>query len=336
MTKFFLFLAETGFIPDALVKISAKFISKKRLNDSSIKSSKSKIIDLLSSGTVAEKTNDANEQHYEVPPNFFKEVLGANLKYSCSLFDDVDDLNSAEIKMLDLYIKRADIKDGQNILDLGCGWGSFSLYAARRYPNSRITSVSNSIDQINYIQNEAKNRGLNNIEAIKMDVNNLDLDNKFDRIISIEMFEHLRNYKLILNSLNDLLKDDGRLFIHIFCNKELTYLYEIKNNFDWMTKYFFLGGIMPSKDIFKYFDEDLVVINQWTVNGNHYSKTCKAWLKNHYRNKAKILEIFNSHYDRPIVWFNRWRIFFLSCEAFFSLNEGNEYFVSHYLLKKRI
>ena len=129
---------------------------------------------------------------------------------------------------------------------------------------------------------------------------------------------------------------DLRLFIHIFCNKELTYLYEIKNNFDWMTKYFFLGGIMPSKDIFKYFDEDLVVINQWTVNGNHYSKTCKAWLKNHYRNKAKILEIFNSHYDRPIVWFNRWRIFFLSCEAFFSLNEGNEYFVSHYLLKKRI
>ena len=336
MTKFFLFLAETSFIPDALVKISAKFISKKRLNDSSIKSSKSKIIDLLSTGIVAEKTNDANEQHYEVPPNFFKEVLGANLKYSCSLFDDVDDLNSAEIKMLDLYIKRADIKDGYNILDLGCGWGSFSLYVAKRYPNSRITSVSNSIDQINYIQNEAKNRGLNNIEAIKMDVNNLDLDNKFDRIISIEMFEHLRNYKLILNSLNDLLKDDGRLFIHIFCNKELTYLYEIKNNFDWMTKYFFLGGIMPSKDIFKYFDEDLVVINQWTVNGTHYSKTCKAWLKNHYRNKDKILEIFNSHYDRPIVWFNRWRIFFLSCEAFFSLNEGNEYFVSHYLMKKRI
>jgi len=336
MTKFFLFLAEIGYIPDSLVKISAKFISKKRLNDSSIKSSKSKIIDLLSSGTVAEKTNDANEQHYEVPPNFFKEVLGPNLKYSCSLFDDVDDLYSAEIKMLDLYIKRADIKDGQNILDLGCGWGSFSLYVAKRYPNARVTSVSNSIDQINYIQNEAKNRSLNNIEAIKMDVNNLELDNKFDRIISIEMFEHLRNYKLILNSLNDLLKDDGRLFIHIFCNKELTYLYEIKNNFDWMTKYFFLGGIMPSKDIFKYFDEDLVVIDQWTVNGNHYSETCKAWLKNHYRNKDKILEIFNSHYDRPNVWFNRWRIFFLSCEAFFSINEGNEYFVSHYLLKKRI
>lgn len=336
MTKFFLFLAEIGFIPDTLVKISAKFISKKRLNDSSIKSGKSKIIDLLSSGTVAEKTNDANEQHYEVPPNFFKEVLGVNLKYSCSLFDDVDDLNSAEIKMLDLYIKRADIKDGQNILDLGCGWGSFSLYVAEKYPNVRVTSVSNSIDQISYIQNEAKNRGFKNIKAIKMDVNNLELDHKFDRIISIEMFEHLRNYKLILNSLNSLLKDDGRLFIHIFCNKELTYLYEIKNDFDWMTKYFFLGGIMPSKDIFKYFDEDLIVIDQWTVNGNHYSETCRGWLKNHYKNKDKILNIFNSHYDRPIIWFNRWRIFFLSCEAFFSLNEGNEYFVSHYLLKKRI
>ena len=336
MTKFFLFLAEIGFIPDSIVKISAKFISKKRLNDTSIKSGKSKIIDLLSSGIVAEKTNDANEQHYEVPPNFFKEVLGTNLKYSCSLFDGVDDLNSAEIKMLDLYIKRAEIKDGQNILDLGCGWGSFSLYVAKKYPNIRVTSVSNSIDQINYIHNEAKNRGLKNIEAIKMDVNNLELDNKFDRIISIEMFEHLRNYKLILKSLNGLLRDDGRLFIHIFCNKELTYLYEIKNNFDWMTKYFFLGGIMPSKDIFKYFDEDLIIINQWNVNGSHYSKTCRGWLKNHYKNKDNILEIFKSHYDRPIVWFNRWRIFFLSCEAFFSLKNGNEYFVSHFLLKKRI
>ena len=168
-----------------------------------------------------------------------------------------------------------------------------------------------------------------------MDVNNLDLNKKFDRIISIEMFEHVRNYKLILKALNNLLKPDGILFIHIFCHKKLTYFYEMKNSFDWMTKYFFQGGIMPSKDIFEHFDEDFKIVNQWDINGNHYSKTLKAWLSKHYRNKKKILDIFQGHYDNPKVWFNRWRIFFLSCEAFFALNNGEEYFVSHYLLEKR-
>ena len=163
----------------------------------------------------------------------------------------------------------------------------------------------------------------------------LSLVGTFDRLISIEMFEHLRNYKLILSSLNNLLKPDGRLFIHIFCHKKLTYFYEMKNNFDWMTKYFFQGGIMPSKDIFEYFDDELEIINQWDINGNHYSKTCKAWLNNHYKNRKKILDIFHKHYDKPKIWFNRWRIFFLSCEAFFALNNGKEYFVSHYLLKKK-
>ena len=152
------------------------------------------------------------------------------------------------------------------------------------------------------------------IEAIKMDVNKLELNKKFDRIISIEMFEHLRNYKLILNTLNDLLKDDGRLYTY-FCNKELTYLYEIKNDFDWMTKYFFEGGIIPSQDIFKYFNDELEVVNQWDVNGNHYAKTCKSWLDNHYKNKDKILDVFDKHYDE-LIWFNRWRIFFLSCKPF--------------------
>ena len=236
--------------------------------------------------------------------------------------------------MLKLYIDRADIKDGHEVLDLGCGWGSFSLYIAERYPDINVTSVSNSSDQIAYIKNEVHKRGLSNIKAFRMDVNNLELNKQFDRIVSIEMFEHLRNYKLILNSLNHALKSDGKLFIHIFCHKKLTYLYEVKNNLDWMTKYFFQGGIMPSKDIFQYFEGELEMINQWDINGNHYSKTCKAWLKNHYKNKKKILDIFDKHYDEPKIWFNRWRIFFLSCEAFFALNNGKEYFVGHYLFKK--
>jgi|TARA_A100001011_G_scaffold394572_1_gene487277 cyclopropane-fatty-acyl-phospholipid synthase len=334
MTRFLLSLAESGFIPDVLIKIAARYISNKRLNEQSVDDNKDKIITVLSRGAVAEKTYDANEQHYEVPPEFFKYVLGTNLKYSCSLFNDVDSLDDAEESMLKLYMDRADIKDGHEVLDLGCGWGSFSLYVAERYPNINITSVSNSSDQIAYIKNEAHKKDLLNIKAFRMDVNNLELNKQFDRIVSIEMFEHLRNYKLILNSLNHALKPDGKLFIHIFCHKKLTYLYEMKNNLDWMTKYFFQGGIMPSKDIFQYFEGELEIINQWDINGNHYSKTCKAWLNNHYKNKKKILDIFEKHYDEPKIWFNRWRIFFLSCEAFFALNNGKEYFVGHYLFKK--
>ena len=334
MTKFLLSIAEVGLIPDVFIKTAVRFITKKRLNESGIHENKLNVIKSISEGGIAEKTDDANEQHYEVPPEFFKYALGKNLKYSCSFFDKTDSLDEAEKSMLELYIERADIQEGHDILDLGCGWGSFSLYVAEKYPSVSITAVSNSKDQITFIQNEAKRRGLFNIMASKMDVNNLDLDNKFDRIVSIEMFEHLRNYKLILNSLNSLLKPDGRLFVHIFCHKELTYFYEIKNSYDWMTKYFFEGGIMPSQDIFKYFDDELEVINQWDVNGNHYAQTCKAWLNNHYKNKDKILDIFDKHYDKPKIWFNRWRIFFLSCEAFFAINNGREYFVSHYLLKK--
>ena len=334
MTKFLLSIAELGLIPDVFIKTAVRFITKKRLNESGIHENNLNVIKSISEGGIAEKTDDANEQHYEVPPEFFKYALGKNLKYSCSFFDKTDSLDEAEKSMIELYIERADIQEGHDILDLGCGWGSFSLYVAEKYPSVSITAVSNSKDQIAFIQNEAKRRGLFNIKASKMDVNNLDLDNKFDRIVSIEMFEHLRNYKLILNSLNSLLKPDGRLFVHIFCHKELTYFYEIKNNYDWMTKYFFEGGIMPSQDIFKYFDDELEVINQWDVNGNHYAQTCKAWLNNHYKNKDKILDIFDKHYDKPKIWFNRWRIFFLSCEAFFAINNGKEYFVSHYLLKK--
>ena len=334
MTRFFLSLAESGFIPDTIIKIAARYISNRRLNQDFTGDNKDKIINKLSKGVVAEKTYNANEQHYEVPPEFFNFVLGVNLKYSCSLFDRVDSLDEAEESMLKLYIERAGIKNGHEVLDLGCGWGSFSLYVAERYPNIQITSISNSNDQITFIKKEAQKRGLLNIKALKMDVNNLKLNKHFDRIISIEMFEHLRNYKLIMNSLNNLLKPDGRLFIHIFCHKEHTYFYEIKNNLDWMTKYFFQGGIMPSKDIFEYFDDELEIVNQWDINGNHYSKTCKAWLNNHYKNKKKILDIFKRHYDEPKIWFNRWRIFFLSCEAFFALNNGREYFVSHYLFKK--
>ena len=334
MTKIILHLTEKGFIPDFLIKKAALYLSKKRLVEPNVGKNKEKVIKLLSDGDIAEKTVDANEQHYEVPPEFFRKVLGKRLKYSCSLFNDQESLDEAEVKMLDLYIDRAGITNGQEILDLGCGWGSFSLYVAAKFPESKITSLSNSIDQINFINNQAETRNLKNINALKMDVNELTLNKKFDRILSIEMFEHLRNYQSILASLSNLLLEDGKLFIHIFCNKEVAYFYEVKNDLDWMTKYFFLGGIMPSRDIFSYFNENLTLVNQWDVNGNHYSRTSKGWLENLYRNKKEIMDIFRDHYDEPIIWFNRWRVFFLTCEVFFGMNKGNEFFVSHYLFEK--
>ena len=331
-----IWLAERGWIPDFLLRIAVKFISKARIKKSSSFSEKLDVISSLRDGPIAELTPFANKQHYEVPPAFFEKVLGSKLKYSCSLFsDNQKSLNDAETEMLKTYIERANIRSKQEILDLGCGWGSFSLYAAQKFPNSNFTAVSNSGDQINFIKSKAKELGITNLLALKQDMNQLNLKNNFDRIVSIEMFEHMRNYKNLLQRLSNLMTDDGLLFVHIFCHRQSAYFYEIKNQWDWMTKYFFTGGIMPSKDIFEFFDKDLTVAESWEINGKHYSKTSKSWLKNIDKNSKIVKQILNQHYDEKNIWFNRWRIFFLACEEFFKINDGKEWFVSHYLLEKK-
>ena len=334
MIKFGIYLAEIGVIPDWMIRVAARFLTRQRLADSQNAAEKLELIEQLSKGGIAEKTDDANEQHYEVPTEFFQLVLGKHLKYSCNLFEKVDFQDQAEQAMLDLYIERAGITNNQDVLDLGCGWGSFSLYAAKRFPSSRFTCVSNSQTQIDYIKNQAEEEGIGNLTPIRSDVNELSVEDRFDRIISIEMFEHLRNYQSILSTLNLLLKDSGKLFIHIFCHKSLLYLYEIESDSDWMTKYFFQGGIMPSLDIFEHFDESFRLADRWSVNGRNYSKTSKLWLRKMYQNRAQIMRVLSQHYDDPRRWFNRWRIFFLTCEVFFALNDGDEYFVSHHLLEK--
>ncbi len=331
-----IWLAERGWIPDFLLRIAVKFISKARIKKSSSFSEKLDVISSLRDGPIAELTPFANKQHYEVPPAFFKKVLGSKLKYSCSLFsDNQKSLNDAETEMLKTYIERANIRSKQEILDLGCGWGSFSLYAAQKFSNCNFTAVSNSDEQINFIKSKIQELGLTNLLALKQDINQLNLNKKFDRIVSIEMFEHMRNYKNLLQRLSNLMTDDGLLFVHIFCHRQSAYFYEIKNQWDWMTKYFFTGGIMPSKDIFEFFDEDLTVAESWEINGKHYSKTSKSWLKNIDKNSKIVKQILNQHYDEKNIWFNRWRIFFLACEEFFKINDGKEWFVSHYLLEKK-
>ena len=331
-----IWLAERGWIPDFLLRIAVKFISKARIKKSSSFSEKLDVISSLRDGPIAELTPFANKQHYEVPPAFFEKVLGSKLKYSCSLFsDNQKSLNDAETEMLKTYIERANIRSKQEILDLGCGWGSFSLYAAQKFSNCNFTAFSNSDEQINFIKSKIQELGLTNLLALKQDINQLNLNKKFDRIVSIEMFEHMRNYKNLLQRLSNLMTDDGLLFVHIFCHRQFAYFYEIKNQWDWMTKYFFTGGIMPSKDIFEFFDEDLTVAESWEINGKHYSKTSKSWLKNIDKNSKIVKQILNQHYDEKNIWFNRWRIFFLACEEFFKINDGKEWFVSHYLLEKK-
>ena len=331
-----IWLAERGMLPDFILRVAVKFLSIARVRMPNVFSEKLKVLNTLKEGPIAESTSSANEQHYEVPPIFFEKVLGENLKYSCCLYDENNkDLNSAEIFMLDKYLDRADIKSNQEILDLGCGWGSFTLHAAKKFPQSNFTSISNSKDQIDFINARATALNLTNVKAIRQNINELNLDKKFDRIVSIEMFEHMRNYKKLLKQISDLLVEDGKLFVHIFCHKNSTYLYEAQSDSDWMSKFFFTGGIMPSQDIFNYFNEDLVLKNSWEINGKNYSKTSKDWLKNMDKNKNEIKKILNDHYDEKNIWFYRWRIFFLTCEEFFKINKGKEWFVTHYLLTKK-
>ena len=236
--------------------------------------------------------------------------------------------------MMESYLERAKIEDGQTILDLGCGWGSLSLFLAERFPNSAIYSVSNSNDQIEHIKNIAKEKNLENLYPEVQDVNSLTLNQQFDRVVSIEMFEHMRNYEALLQKVKHLLKPDGLLFIHIFCHKETAYLYEESGEKDWMTRNFFRGGIMPSHDIFSHFSE-FEVKKTWKVNGTQYTRTLNEWLKIHDHSKQKIMSIFQNHYENPSIHFYRWRLFYIACSEFFSINNGKEWFVSHYLLSPK-
>lgn len=331
-------LTELGLIPEFILRIVIKKLLKQRLleiptNPEQRASQKSNFLEELQSSPIALSTELANEQHYEVPPAFFQQIMGTFLKYSCGWFEEnTYSLDEAEANMLELYIKRLDIQNNQKVLDLGCGWGSFTLYAAAKFPHSTFVAVSNSNDQIDYINNTAKARSLENVKAIKQNMNELSLEGSFDRVISIEMFEHMRNYGALLKNLRRHLEDDGKMFVHIFTHRDYPYPYEVRGPSDWMSKYFFTSGLMPSHDIFSYFAEDLEVEQSWEVNGSHYAKTCNLWLQNHYKNKKTILDIFTGHYPNTRQWYVRWQLFFLACEELFAYNEGKEWFVSHYLL----
>ena len=293
----------------------------------------------LKASPVAIATDEANQQHYELPTRFFEKVLGKHMKYSSGYWDeDVTNIDESEAKMLKITCERADLKEGQRILELGCGWGSLTLWMATHYPTVTITAVSNSRTQKAYIDSQLAVRGLTNVEVKTVNMISYEGEGSevFDRVVSVEMFEHMKNYQTLLNRISGWLKPGGALFVHIFTHYEYAYHYEAESEDDWMARYFFTGGQMPSDDLLLYFQDDLKIENHWQVSGAHYQKTSEAWLSRMDANKEELFPLIGQTYglDQQTRWWVYWRVFFMACAELWGFRNGDEWIVSHYRFRK--
>lgn len=339
MTSLAIDLCERGLVPDPLVRLGMRRLMGQRLREESLDHGEREFeryrrcLAELRRSAVAIETARANEQHYEVPAAFFQQVLGPNLKYSCCQWDpDVTTLAEAEERMLALTAARADLADGQDVLELGCGWGSLTLWMARHYPASRITAVSNSGSQREFIMERARESGLGNVRVITADANDFDTTGRFDRVVSVEMFEHMRNYAVLMQRISRWLHQDGSLFVHIFCHRNLMYPFTTERDDDWMARYFFTGGLMPSESTLLYFQDHLHLQEQWRVAGTHYERTANAWLERMDERRAAVMQALSGAYgtEQAPRWLQRWRMFFMACAELFGYRDGTEWMVAHY------
>lgn len=300
--------------------------------------SDARFAEAMAARAIAEHADAANAQHYEVPAAFFGRVLGPNRKYSsCFYKEPASTLQEAEEEALRQTVEHADLAEGQSILELGCGWGSLSLWMARQFPHALITAVSNSKSQREYIEEEARSRRLTNLRVITQDMNVFAPDARFDRIVSVEMFEHLRNWPEAFRRVRGWLRDDGRFFMHVFVHRLTPYAFVERDAADWMSRHFFAGGMMPSDDLALRFQDDLQLVSRWRWDGTHYERTSNAWLANMDERRAAIWPVLEQTYgaDQAALWWVRWRIFFMSCAELFGYDRGQQWWVSHYLFKPR-
>ena len=331
-------LAERRLLPDSLIRygIRKQLTAHSQWLKENPRPSKDWIA-MLNHRPIAESIERSKEQHYEVPTDYFKLALGPHLKYSCCFWgEEIKSLAEAEAASLKLTCERAQLANGQAILELGCGWGSLSLWMAEHYPDSTITAMSHSKTQKAWIDAQAKLRKLSNLKVVTSDINDFQPEQTFDRILSLEMFEHLRNHQKIFEALNTWLKADGKVFIHVFVHKQESYLFEVEHKRDWMAKYFFTGGMMPAIDLLPKSAKAFTEEERWLVNGNHYSKTLEAWLEKQDANEIKIRSHFKSTYGKDAnLWIQRWRIFYMACSELFAFEDGTEWFVTHYRFSKK-
>jgi cyclopropane-fatty-acyl-phospholipid synthase len=337
-------MAEQGVLPDWLIRIGIRMLDRKRLADEVRKEVEAgekgvfRFIQNLREGPIALQVEKPKEQHYELPPAFFQKVLGKRMKYSsCYWPPSVKSLDEAEEAMLALTCERAQVEDGMEVFDLGCGWGSLSLWVAEKYPSCRVLALSNSVPQGEFIRARVRELALTNLEVMTIDMNRFDMERRFDRVLSVEMFEHMRNWERLLERISGWLNKDGKLFIHIFTHRRFSYLFETGGADNWMGRYFFTAGLMPSDDLLPCFQNHLALEEHWRVSGTHYQKTAEAWLRCMESGEKEVRTLFRDVYGPAEAqrWFQRWRIFFMACAELWGFRGGKEWLVSHYRLRKR-
>ncbi len=322
-------IVESGLVPEPLLRAAIRGVCAMRLRDEARRPPgyAEALIAELGRSEIAIETDAARAQHYEVPPAFFQRVLGPYLKYSSAYWPaGVEALGAAEAAMLSLTAERAGLADGQAVLDLGCGWGSLTLWAAARYPRSRFTAVSHAHAQRVFIEDQARLRGLTNVTVRTADVRTLELPpGAFDRVVSIEMFEHMRNYATLLRRIAGWLAPGGALFVHVFAHHTHAYPFEDAGASDWMAREFFTGGLMPSARLLHHFAADLKITDEWQLAGTHYARTAEAWYENLMAHRGELTALVGGR-----AGLQRWRVFFLACAELFGYRGGSEWIVAHY------
>jgi cyclopropane-fatty-acyl-phospholipid synthase len=335
---------EQGRIPDAFVRAGIRRLLRARLSQlqaadaAAAAVTTETFVESMRTAVLAPLPAKANEQHYEVPAAFFAAVLGGHRKYSCCYYDSAaQTLDEAEAVALRISCERAQLADGQEVLELGCGWGSLSLWMAAHFPRSQITGLSNSNSQREFILQQARERQLGNLQIVTCDMNQFEAGRQFDRIVSVEMFEHMRNWPALFARVASWMRTDGLFFMHVFCHRSVPYAFNDEQQDDWMSRYFFSGGMMPSDELPARFQDDLRLLGRWRWDGRHYERTANHWLENMDANRAAVWPIFVATYGEAEAarWWMRWRIFFMACAELWGYNDGQEWWVSHYLFGKR-